>query len=58
MPLFDSYDILDPRVRTNGKTAVLTTYLLTRRRAAATDSWNAIHVYEKQTPGWRVIQKH
>src|SRR5688572_20377741 len=38
-PLFDSYEILDPHVRTSGKTAVLT-YRLTRRRTAATDSWN------------------
>ena len=50
MPLFDSYDILDPHVRTSGKTAVLT-YRLTRRRAAVTDYWNATQVYEKQTSG-------
>jgi hypothetical protein len=57
MPLFDSYDILGPHVRTSGKTAVLT-YRLTRRRAAATDSWNATQVYEKPTSGWRVIHSH
>jgi hypothetical protein len=57
VPLFDSYDILDPHVRTSGKTAVLT-YRLTRRRAAVTDDWNATQVYEKQTSGWRVIHSH
>ena len=56
-PLFDSYDIMDPHVRTSGTTAVLT-YRLTRRRAAATDHWNATQVYEKQTSGWRVIHSH
>lgn len=47
MSLFDGYDILDPHVRTSGKTAVLT-YRLTRLRAAATDSWNATQVYENR----------
>lgn len=56
-PLFDSYDIMDPHVRTSGTTAVLT-YRLTRRRAAATDHWNATRVYEQQTSGWRVIHSH
>lgn len=55
--LFDSYDILDPHVRTSGKTAVLT-YRFTRRSAAVTDSWNATQVYEKQAAGWRVIHSH
>jgi hypothetical protein len=56
-PLFDSYDILEPHVRTSGKTAVLT-YRLARRIAAATDYWNATQVYEKQASGWRLIHSH
>ena len=52
-----SYDILDPHVRTSGRTAVLT-YRLTRRRAAVTDDWNATQVYERQTSVWRVIHSH
>jgi hypothetical protein len=56
-PLFDSYEIMDPHVRTSGQTAVLT-YRLARRVAAATDYWNATEVYEKQTSGWRLIHSH
>lgn len=57
MPLFNSYEIVEPNVRTSGKVAVLT-YRLARRTGAATNYWNATQVYEKQPSRWRVIHSH
>lgn len=56
-PLFDSYEIVEPKVRTSAKVAVLT-YRLARHTGAATSYWNATQVYEKQRAGWRVIHSH
>jgi hypothetical protein len=57
MPLFDSYEILYPRVQTAGDVAVLT-YRLSRRIGSATTFWNATQVYCRKKEGWRVIHTH
>jgi hypothetical protein len=52
---------VNPTVYSNAEFSKRTkrdTYRLTRRRAAATDDWNATQVYETQTSGWRVIHSH
>lgn len=56
-PLFDSYDIVDPKVQVSGDVAVLT-YIFVRRNGEATSRWNATQVYQKKKEGWRVIHSH
>ena len=55
--LFDSYEMLEPKVQAAGDTAVLT-YILLRRNASATSRWNATQVYQKKAAGWRIIHSH
>ena len=56
-PLFDSYEIVDPKVQAIGDIAVLT-YILVRRNGSATSRWNATQVYQRRKEGWRVIHTH
>ena len=56
-PLFDSYEIVDPKIQTSGEMAVLT-YILVRHNGAATSRWNATQVYQRKKEGWRVIHSH
>jgi ketosteroid isomerase-like protein len=56
-PLFDSYEILNPKIQEAGDMAVLT-YQLSRRIGSATTYWNATQVYCRKKEGWRVIHTH
>jgi hypothetical protein len=56
-PLFDSYEMAEPKVQMSGETAVLT-YILVRHAGAATTRWNSTLVYAKRKEGWRVIHAH
>jgi hypothetical protein len=56
-PLFDSYEMADPKVQSSGDTAVLT-YTLVRHVGAATSRWNATQVYQRKKEGWRIIHSH
>lgn len=56
-PLFDSYEILDPRVQVGGDMVVLT-YQLVTRNADVTRHWNATQVYQQKKEGWRIIHSH
>jgi hypothetical protein len=56
-PLFDRYDIVDPKIQLSGDTAVLT-YLFVRHNGAAISRWNATQVYQRKKEGWRVIHTH
>jgi ketosteroid isomerase-like protein len=56
-PLFDSYEISDPKVQASGDTAVLT-YILVRHVGPATTRWNSTEVYQRKKDGWRVIHSH
>ena len=56
-PLFDSYEILNPKVQVAGDVAVLT-YQLARRNGPAATYWHATQVYCKKKEGWRVIHAH
>ena len=55
--LFDSYEIVEPKVRVDGDVAVLT-YVFVWRRGAATERWNSTQVYRRAKEGWRVIHSH
>jgi ketosteroid isomerase-like protein len=57
VPLFDSYDIVDPKVVVAGNCAILT-YQLGRHVGTTTTYWNATQVYRKGPEGWRVIHTH
>jgi hypothetical protein len=56
-PLFDSYEILYPRVQVAGEAAVLT-YQLAQHRGSTTNYWNATQVYSRKKEGWRLIHSH
>jgi ketosteroid isomerase-like protein len=56
-PLFDSYEIVEPKVQASGDTAILT-YLLVRRGGGGASRWNATQVYQHKKEGWRVIHAH
>jgi hypothetical protein len=57
MPLFDSYEILEPKVQSSGGVAVLT-YQLVRHAGGAITRWNATQVYQRKGDSWRVIHSH
>ena len=57
VPLFDSYEILSPKVQSSGDVAVLS-YQLAQNRGGSTKYWNGTHVYVKKQEGWRVIHSH
>ena len=57
IPLFDSYEILNPMVQTAGDVAILT-YQLAQRNGSATTYWNATEVYRRKDQGWRIIHTH
>jgi hypothetical protein len=56
-PLFDRYEIVDPKVQTGGDTAVLT-YTLVRHLGTDATRWFATLVYQQKDAGWRVIHAH
>jgi ketosteroid isomerase-like protein len=57
VPLFESYEILNPKVQVAGDVAILT-YRLAQHNAAATNYWNGTLVYRKRAEGWRLIHSH
>ncbi len=56
-PLFDSYEMADPKVQAAGDVAVLT-YILVRHVGSDTTRWNATQVYQRKKEGWRIIHSH
>jgi len=56
-PLFDSYEMAEPKVQASGDTAVLT-YILVRHIGTMTTRWNATQVYRQKKEGWRIIHSH
>lgn len=57
VPLFDSYELLSPKVQATGDVAVVT-YQLARHNGSATTYWNATQIYRKNLEGWRIIHTH
>jgi ketosteroid isomerase-like protein len=56
-PLFDSYEMADPKVQASGDTAILT-YTLVRHVGSTTSRWNATQVYQRKKEGWRIVHSH
>ncbi len=56
-PLFDSYEIVDPKAQISGDIAVLT-YQLVTKYGTVTSRWSSTEVYQHKKEGWRVIHSH
>lgn len=56
-PLFDRYEMADPRVVVSGSVAVLT-YQFTTQNGSLTRRWHATEVYRKGPSGWRILHSH
>ncbi len=56
-PLFDSCEVLNPRVQHRGEVAVLSYRLLTRK-GIETVPYHCTEVFERQANGWRIIHSH
>ena len=56
-PLFDSYEMAEPKVQASGDTAILT-YILVRHIGTVTTRWNSTQVYQRKKEGWRIIHAH
>lgn len=56
-PLYDRYEIGDPRVVVSGGVAVLT-YHFTTQNGSLTRRWHATEVYRKGKAGWRILHSH
>ncbi len=56
-PLFDRYEIVDPKVVAAGGTAVLSYELLTHN-GPLTRRWHATEVYRHTRAGWRIVHTH
>ena len=57
MSLFDSYEIVEPKVRVAQDVAVMT-YVFVSRARGVTQRWKSTQVYRRDTEGWRVIHSH
>jgi hypothetical protein len=57
MPLFESYEILSPKVQVAGDVAILS-YRLAQHTGEGTSFWNGTQVYQLKKEGWRVIHTH
>ena len=55
--MFDSYEIVDPKVQASGDTAVLS-YVLVQHVGPQTARWNGTQVYRRGPESWRVIHTH
>lgn len=56
-PLFDRYEMVEPKVVVSGSMAVLT-YLFTTQNGSLTRRWYATEVYRQGSAGWRIIHSH
>jgi len=56
-PLFDKYEMLEPKVQVSGDVAILT-YQLAIQNGSVASRWNSTEVYKHKKEGWRVIHAH
>ena len=56
-PLFENYEILEPKVQVSGDIAILT-YLFSSQNGSVTSRWNSTQIYQKKKDAWRVIHSH
>jgi ketosteroid isomerase-like protein len=56
-PLFERYEMVEPKVQVSGDIAVLT-YQLVQQNGEVMARWNGTQVYQRRADGWRVIHTH
>jgi ketosteroid isomerase-like protein len=56
-PLFERYEMIQPRVQVAGDVAVLS-YVLVQRNGDAAVRWNGTQVYQRKAGSWRIIHTH
>jgi hypothetical protein len=56
-PLFDRYEMADPKVAVSGNVAVLTYHFMTQN-GSLTRRWHATEVFREGPAGWRIIHSH
>lgn len=56
-PLFDSFEMISPKVVVAGDAALLT-YQLGRHLGGTVSYWNGTEVYRRTAEGWRLIHSH
>jgi len=56
-PLFDSYEIVDPKIQLTGDAAVLS-YVLVQHVGDTSSRWYGTEVYQRKANEWRVIHAH
>ncbi len=56
-PLYDRYEILEPKVQAEGDTAVVT-FLFVTYNGDVVRRWKATQVYRQRKEGWRAIHAH
>jgi ketosteroid isomerase-like protein len=54
----ERYELLNPKVHTDGKMAVLTFNYVSYGGNENEFRWNCTEVYRKDTAGWRIVQTH
>ncbi len=56
-PLFDSYEIVDPKLQMAGDAAILS-YVLVRHNGDSSSRWYGTEVYQRKANGWQVLHAH
>jgi len=56
-PLFDSYEIVDPKTQVTGDAAILS-YVLVRHNGDKSTRWYGTEVFQRKANEWRVIHTH
>jgi hypothetical protein len=56
-PLFDTYQIAEPKLQLAGDVAILT-YTLVQTRAGEATRWHGTQIYRHKKEGWRVLHSH
>jgi hypothetical protein len=56
-PLFDSYEIVDPKIQVAGDAAILS-YVLVQHVGDTSSRWHGTEVYQRTANDWRVIHAH
>jgi ketosteroid isomerase-like protein len=55
--IYDTYEMLQPRVQAAGDTAVLT-YILVQHNGQTAVRYNGTQVYQRKAGGWKIIHTH
>jgi hypothetical protein len=58
IPLFDSYELVDPRVRQVGGDVAVLTFLLECRKGDTLYRYDSTQVFQRKKEGWRIVHAH